>query len=149
MLSTGTPRKDRGYPPRHASSRHEIVVFSDANNLYAKDAIRQIVKPFSNPTIGGASGSKHIIKGDSSLGETDSLYWKYESYIKVMETHLGCCVGSRRGGACNTAQLIYSTARNTLLTMTFLSLWISSEKGIELFTSLKRAHTKERRRAKR
>lgn len=74
-------------------ARHEIVVFSDANNLYTKDALSQLVKPFSDPTIGGVSGSKHIVKGDNSLSEADSLYWRYESYIKIQETRLGCCVG--------------------------------------------------------
>jgi hypothetical protein len=29
--------------------KHEIIVFSDANNLYAQDAMLELMKPFSDP----------------------------------------------------------------------------------------------------
>lgn len=72
----------------------EIVVFSDANNLYAKDAIRMIVIPYSLKSVGGVSGSKRIMKGDGLLGHSEGLYWKYESYIKKMETKTGNTMGA-------------------------------------------------------
>lgn len=74
-------------------ARGEIVVFSDANNLYGEDTLRELVAPFADPTVGAVSGEKTILRGDGTLGETEGLYWKYESSIKEQETRLGCCTG--------------------------------------------------------
>jgi poly-beta-1,6-N-acetyl-D-glucosamine synthase len=76
-------------------ARHEIVVFSDANNHYPKDAIRELVKPFSDPSVGAVSGSKVVGVHEDSLhlGQAEGLYWKYESLIKKRESMLGCCIG--------------------------------------------------------
>ena len=71
----------------------EIVVFSDANNLYSPDALRQLVKPFADARVGAASGAKIIAKGDGALGESEGLYWRYESSIKQWETAVDSCVG--------------------------------------------------------
>ena len=73
--------------------RNEILVFSDANNFYEPSTLREMVKPFSDPMVGAVAGSKRIVKEDSALGEADSLYWRYESFIKKQETRLGSCTG--------------------------------------------------------
>lgn len=71
----------------------DIIVFSDANNLYAKDAIQALVAGFADERVGAVSGAKVIIRGDGALGESEGLYWKYESFIKEQESRLGNCVG--------------------------------------------------------
>jgi len=73
--------------------RHEILVFSDANNFYEPSTLRELVKPFSDPMVGAVAGSKRIVNGESALGEAESLYWRYESFIKKQETRLGSCTG--------------------------------------------------------
>jgi cellulose synthase/poly-beta-1,6-N-acetylglucosamine synthase-like glycosyltransferase len=73
--------------------RNEILVFSDANNFYEPSTLRELVKPFSDPMVGAVAGSKRIVKEDSALGEADSLYWRYDSFIKKQETRLGSCTG--------------------------------------------------------
>src|SRR5215212_4395551 len=73
--------------------RHELVLFSDANNLYARETLRELVKPFSDPRVGGVSGSKNILGSGDGLTKADGLYWRYESYIKDQETRLGSCTG--------------------------------------------------------
>lgn len=71
----------------------EIVVFSDANNFYEADTLRQLVKPFAEANVAAASGAKVIAKGDGALGESEGLYWRYESFIKKQETAVHSCVG--------------------------------------------------------
>lgn len=75
-----------------ALARGEIVVFSDANNLYDPGTLRELVKPFADATVGAATGAKRIMKGDGALGDSEGLYWRYESFIKRMESRLGSCV---------------------------------------------------------
>ncbi len=76
------------------AARNEIVVFSDANNSYDPHTLRALVAPFADERVGCTAGSKDIIAASSRLGDADSLYWRYESFVKKQETRLtGCCVG--------------------------------------------------------
>lgn len=75
-----------------AKATGEIVLFSDANNLYEANVIRELVQPFQDPRVGAATGAKIIASGDGALGESEGLYWKYESFIKQQETRLGSCM---------------------------------------------------------
>lgn len=75
------------------SARGSIVVFSDANNLYDTQALRELVKPFADTAVAAVSGAKIIIKNGSILGHSEGLYWRYESFIKKQETCLGSCIG--------------------------------------------------------
>lgn len=72
----------------------EIIVFSDANNLYDARVLRRLAGPFSDPSVGATTGAKLVVGEDGSrLGASEGLYWQYESYIKKQETRLGSCTG--------------------------------------------------------
>lgn len=71
----------------------EVVVFSDANNIYETGALKSLVAPFGDNKIGAVSGAKIILKGGGALGDSEAAYWKYESWIKKQETRLGCTTG--------------------------------------------------------
>ena len=75
-------------------ARGDIVVLSDANNMFGRDAVSEMVKPFTDPSVGAVSGAKKIITDGNLLGESEGLYWKYESFIKEQETRLGTCTGA-------------------------------------------------------
>lgn len=73
-----------------AIAKNEILVFSDANSFFKTDALKKLVRHFSEPRIGGVCGRKSILFHEgrkASLG--DRLYWIYESYLKQAESHLG------------------------------------------------------------
>lgn len=73
-----------------AAARHDIVVFSDANNHYEADAVRQLVAPFADPRVGVVTGAKEVVEGDGHLAG-EGIYWRYEDAIKRAESDLGCC----------------------------------------------------------
>jgi cellulose synthase/poly-beta-1,6-N-acetylglucosamine synthase-like glycosyltransferase len=75
-----------------ASATGEIVVFSDANNTFAPDAITRLVAPYTDDRVGVTVGYK-TVGGASGLGFSEGAYWRYESHIRNMETRLGCTVG--------------------------------------------------------
>ena len=77
-----------------AQARGDIVIFSDANNMYDPDAVRKLITPFSDPTVGASTGAKLIIQDGSELSGAEGIYWKYESWIKTNETVLGTCTSS-------------------------------------------------------
>jgi hypothetical protein len=74
-------------------ARGDVVVFSDANNLYDPGTLRELAGPFADPSVGAVTGAKSIAQGDGTLGTSEGRYWKYEAFIKAQETRLGCCVG--------------------------------------------------------
>jgi biofilm PGA synthesis N-glycosyltransferase PgaC len=70
----------------------EIFIISDATNMYDANAIKELVKPFSDPSV-GVSGGIHVIEhGDGVLGESEGLYWKYETWIEDNESRMGTCI---------------------------------------------------------
>ncbi|WP_293026666.1 glycosyltransferase [Natronococcus sp.] len=67
----------------------EIIVFSDANSMYEPDAIRELVASFG-PDVGCVVGE--LKYRDSSDVDGESIYWRYESLIKRLESAVGSSV---------------------------------------------------------
>jgi cellulose synthase/poly-beta-1,6-N-acetylglucosamine synthase-like glycosyltransferase len=72
----------------------EIIIFSDANNFYLPNTLKKMVVPFSDPKVGAVCGEKMIERGDGLLGDSEGLYWKYESLIKSSEDRFGSCTSA-------------------------------------------------------
>ena len=73
----------------------DIVVMSDANTMYAPDAIWKLVRRFSDPKVGCVSGELSLEQEGGTSGE--GLYWKYEGWIKRNEGRLGFLIGCNGG----------------------------------------------------
>lgn len=71
-----------------ARARNEILVFSDAPTLFAPDTIRKLVRHFTNPRVGAVCGSLKFRQTAESR-ETEGVYWKYETMLRLMEARLG------------------------------------------------------------
>ena len=68
----------------------DVVVFSDANNRYSVNALRELVAPFADPAVGAVTGRKGIDDGSGRpLDRAEGLYWRYESQIKTWESAVG------------------------------------------------------------
>jgi len=71
----------------------EIVILSDANTATNPDAARNLVRWFRDDCIGAVCGRLILI--DSQTGNNvDSLYWKYETFLKRCEGRLGALLGA-------------------------------------------------------
>jgi cellulose synthase/poly-beta-1,6-N-acetylglucosamine synthase-like glycosyltransferase len=72
----------------------EIVVFSDANILYQKDAIRRLVRNFADPEVGCVTGDSRYAENLKSAAHLqENTYWQYEQMIRALESRLGSTVG--------------------------------------------------------
>jgi len=69
-------------------ARHEILVFSDASTLFAPDTLRKLSRHFSDGRVGAACGALRF-QASAESQQTEGVYWKYESMIRLMETRLG------------------------------------------------------------
>lgn len=76
------------------SAHGEVVVFSDANAMYMRDAIRELVAPLSAPSAGCVTGAQLYHTAEKgSAGEGEGLYWRYEQWIKRQEARLSSVIG--------------------------------------------------------
>lgn len=74
-------------------ARGEIILLSDANTFWDRDAARQLVRHFRDPQVGGVCG--RLILTDSTTGKNvDGIYWRYENGIKEREGELGALLGA-------------------------------------------------------
>ena len=73
----------------------EITVFSDAASLLAPDALRLLIRNFADQKVGAASGVYRVIDKDkAALGKQEDLYWKYETFLKTLESRIGSVIGA-------------------------------------------------------
>lgn len=80
-------------------ARGEILVFSDANTVVAPDALRRMVRSFADPDVGGVAahtGYRHSDRGESS-GQGEDLYWRYDTWLKQLESLTGSVVSAHGG----------------------------------------------------
>jgi cellulose synthase/poly-beta-1,6-N-acetylglucosamine synthase-like glycosyltransferase len=74
----------------------EVVILSDANTFTEPDAARRLARWFRDPRVGAVCG--RLILTDPATGSNaDSLYWKYETYLKRCESRLGALLGANGG----------------------------------------------------
>ena len=73
-------------------ARGKVVVFSDANAIYEPDAIRKLVRHLSDPKVGFVVGHQRYFDEDSATSSSESLYWRYETAIKIWEGRIGSVV---------------------------------------------------------
>lgn len=67
----------------------DVAVFSDANSLYQPDAIRRMVAHFSDARIGCVCGELRYVSAETGSSVGENLYWKYEQYLKKLQSRLG------------------------------------------------------------
>jgi len=72
-----------------------IIVFSDANSTYEKGALRALVRPFQDSTVGFVTGwTRYGSSEDISTADSLGLYSKLELITKDLESRLGSCIGA-------------------------------------------------------
>lgn len=76
-------------------AKGDIIVFSDANSRYDKDAIRQLVGSFADRIVGFVSGiTKYTSKDGDKIMDAIGVYSKIERVTKKLESKIGSCVGA-------------------------------------------------------
>jgi len=71
-----------------------IVVLTDANCLLNRAALRNIVRHYADPRVGAVSGEKRVLSPGRSSGKGEGLYWRYESFLKKLDSELNSVVGA-------------------------------------------------------
>lgn len=105
--------------------KNQILVFTDANTLFHKDALKNMIEDFADETIGGVCGRLVLVDNEVSRSEgvEESEYWKYETHIKKLEGRCGVLI-SANGGIFAIRKELYEEipTRNAVTDDLFVSL---------------------------
>ncbi len=106
-----------------------IVVFTDANTMLNKEALREIINHYQDPKVGCVAGEKRIQskEKDSASGAGEGIYWKYESTLKRWDFELYSAVGAAGELFSVRTELHREMERDTLLDDFVMSLRIAEE----------------------
>ena len=81
-----------------AHATGDLLVFADANSIYAPDALRMLTRNFSDPAVGYVTGPLvYGAQAGSGTGMGCRAYMRYEDLRRRSETRLGSIVGVNGG----------------------------------------------------
>jgi len=73
----------------------EIIVFTDANAIFDPEAIRELVRPFHDHTIGSVVGQLIYRNPKGNLiANLEKIYWSYDNLLKNWEGRLHTLLGA-------------------------------------------------------
>jgi biofilm PGA synthesis N-glycosyltransferase PgaC len=99
-----------------ANASHDIVVFADARQRFAENALAELTTAFSDTSVGAASGELIFVKGDGGdVREGVGLYWRYEKFIRRMESAVDSVVGATGSIYAVRKELVSPLPPHTLL----------------------------------
>lgn len=65
---------------------HDLLAFSDANATWSANALRELVAPFADPSVGYACGRATFV--DQGGSNQEGAYWRYELALRERESRL-------------------------------------------------------------
>lgn len=106
-----------------------FTIFTDANTMLNKEAIREILTPFSDPLVGCVAGEKRIAveDKDNAAAGGEGFYWRYESKLKSWDSRLYSAVGAAGELFAIRTSLFKTMPEDTLLDDFVLSMKIASQ----------------------
>jgi cellulose synthase/poly-beta-1,6-N-acetylglucosamine synthase-like glycosyltransferase len=107
--SIGSPQVDVLDLPRQGKAaaladavreaRGEVLVFTDANTRFRRDALAMLASNFADPRVGGVAGhtAYDVHEDADATGHGEDLYWRYDTWLKSRETRTGSVVSAHGG----------------------------------------------------
>ncbi|MBI1879540.1 MAG: glycosyltransferase [Chloroflexi bacterium] len=71
-----------------AEANGDILVFTDADSMFAPDALHHLIAPFNDEEVGGVAGDyRHDTGAAGGANERD--YWSFERTLKWLQSRAG------------------------------------------------------------
>lgn len=67
----------------------EIVVFTDADTVFAPETLCELLAPFADPAVGGTTGRVGLCDADGALSDKTGYLRRYEDHVRGLESDLG------------------------------------------------------------
>jgi biofilm PGA synthesis N-glycosyltransferase PgaC len=98
LIETGPHGKAAALNIGVAAARHETILFADARQRFAPDAVRELVANFADPAVGAVSGELVLDceagASPSSASDGVGAYWRYEKWLRAQESAIDSMLGA-------------------------------------------------------
>jgi len=123
------------------TATHEILLFADARQSFSRNVVAELVALLYDRSVGAVSGEL-VLAGEeeSELGEGVGLYWKYEKFIRRMESAFDSVVGASGAIYAVRRELFEPLPPGTLLDDFLLPMRIVLKGRRVLFTRAAKAY---------
>lgn len=110
-----------------------IVIYTDANTFVNPMAIKNIVRHYQDPKVGGVAGEKRILmeQEDAANAAGEGIYWKYESTLKRWDSEMYSVVGAAGELFSLRTELFEAVSPDTIIEDFFMTLRIA-QKGYKV-----------------
>lgn len=110
-----------------------LIIFTDANTMLNKESVYEIVRAFDDKKVGCVAGEKRILlKGkESASSGGEGIYWRYESFLKSLDSRLYSAVGAAGELFAIRRNLYETIEKDSLLDDFVLSMRIT-QKGYKI-----------------
>lgn len=75
-----------------AETEEPLLLFTDANTMFDRDAVSRLARHFEDPALGAVCGELTIVTAGAT--NQDSLYWRIERLLKFLEARIGGLLGA-------------------------------------------------------
>lgn len=107
----------------------EITIMTDANTMVNPQAVKEIVRLFQDEQVACVAGEKRVMarKDGEIAAEGEGLYWKYESFLKRLDSELYSAMGAAGELNAIRTQLYKTMPENALLDDFVMSMQMVDE----------------------
>ena len=115
-------------------AKNDILIFSDANTLLNNDATRNIARHYRDQKVGGVAGEKKVINLSSNshaVGDSEGAYWKYESFLKKLDSEFYSVVGAA-GELFSVRRILYESISYAVILDDFVISMKVAQKGYRI-----------------
>lgn len=75
-----------------AAARYDVLVFADARQRWAPDALSRLLQSLADPTVGAVSGDL-VVEVSPGVMSGVGMYWRYEKLLRRLESRAGSTFG--------------------------------------------------------
>jgi biofilm PGA synthesis N-glycosyltransferase PgaC len=123
----------------------DIVLLADARQRFDRGALRALVAPFADASVGAVGGELMLQNGrarsrGSNVGEGVGFYWKYEKFIRRHESRLDSTIGVTGAIYAIRRELFERIPPDTLLDDVLIPMQVARRGYRVLFEPGARAH---------
>ena len=105
-----------------------ISIFTDANTMLNKKAVKNMVQCFADPKVGVVAGEKRISSGEKGAAAEvgEGIYWKYESFLKNMDYEFYSVIGAAGELFAIRTQLYEPIPKDSIIEDFYMTMTIAS-----------------------
>lgn len=116
-------------------ARGDIIVFTDANGMYRRDALRHLVAYFDDSRVGCTCGELiYINYADNAVAEGYGAYWRFDQLQKRLESRLHTLLGAN-GSIFAIRRSLYRPLSNTVCNDMVLPIMIAASGHAVIYVS--------------